>query len=109
MVLMNVKITEFNRSATDSLGINWTTNFAGPAAAFSTEENFGGGRSEGVTILGGSNTPGQLSAVDPSFVQKSFGYFGIASEITSRINLAIDSGQALILAWWRAAVAKRVF
>ena len=98
MVLMNVKITEFNRSATDSLGINWTTNFAGPAAAFSTEENFGGGRSEGVTILGGLNTPTQLAGIDPSFTQKSFGYFGIASEITSRINLAIDSGQALILA-----------
>ena len=98
MVLMNVKITEFNRSATDSLGINWTTNFAGPAAAFSTEENFGGGRSEGVSILGGSNTPTQLGTIDPSFTQKSFGYFGIASEITSRINLAIDSGQALILA-----------
>jgi Flp pilus assembly secretin CpaC len=30
MVLVNIKITEFNKSASDSLGINWSNNFAGP-------------------------------------------------------------------------------
>ena len=37
----------------------------------------------------------------PSLVNQAknaFGYFGIASEITSRINFAVNSGNALILA-----------
>jgi pilus assembly protein CpaC len=98
MVLMHIKITEFNTSAADNLGINWSNSFAGPAAAFSAEENYGGRRADGVTILGGTNTPGPLSTIDPLTVDPSFGYFGIATEITSRINLAITSGDALILA-----------
>ena len=98
MVLMHIKITEFNKSAADNLGINWSNSFAGPAAAFAAEEGFGGKRGDGVTILGGSNTPGQLSTIDPLATQQGFGYFGIATEITSRINLAITSGDALILA-----------
>ena len=98
MVLMNVKITEFNISASDSLGINWTTNFAGPAAALSSETGFGGSRVEGVTVLGNSNTPGSLAAIDPAGAQAAFGYFGIATEISSRINMAVSNGDALILA-----------
>lgn len=98
MVLMHIKITEFNKSAADNLGINWSNSFAGPAAAFAAEEGYGGSRADGVTILGGSNTPGQLSTIDPLTTDPSFGYFGIATEITSRINLAVSSGDALILA-----------
>jgi len=98
MVLVNIRITEFNKSASDSLGINWSNNFAGPAAAFAAETGFGGARADGVTVLGNSNTPGSLATIDPALTQKSFGYFGIASEITSRINLAINAGEAMILA-----------
>ena len=98
MVLMHIKITEFNKSATDNLGINWTTNFAGPAAAFAGGQEFGASRDTGNSILGGSNTPPQLAGILPGGTESSFGYFGIATEITSRINLAVSSGQALILA-----------
>lgn len=98
MVLMHIKITEFNKSASDNLGINWQNNIAGPAGALATEATFGGDRSDGVTILGGPGTPGQLSTIDPAVVDPSFGYFGIATEITSRINFAVSSGDALILA-----------
>lgn len=98
MVLMHIKITEFNKSATDSLGINWTTNFAGPAAAFAAEDRFGGNRNEGISILNGDGTPGVIAGVNPIGTENSFGYFGIATEITSRINLAVSSGDALILA-----------
>ncbi len=98
MVLMHIKITEFNKSATDNLGINWSSNFAGPAAAFAAETGFGGARTAGNTVLGGANSPAQLSGIDPVGTEKSFGYFGIATEITSRINLAVGSGDALILA-----------
>ena len=97
MVLVNIKITEFNKSASDSLGINWSNNFAGPAAAIASETTFGGSRDQGVTVLGGSNAPGPLASVDPA-ADTSFGYFGIATEITSRINLAINTGNAMILA-----------
>jgi pilus assembly protein CpaC len=98
MVLVNIKITEFNKSASDSLGINWSNNFAGPAAAIASETSFGGQRKDGVTVLGNSNAPKPLAAVDIPNVQPSFGYFGIATEITSRINLAINTGNAMILA-----------
>ncbi len=98
MVLMHIKITEFNKSATDSLGINWSTNFAGPAAAFAATEGYGASRIAGNSILGGTNTPGQLAGIDAGQAEPSFGYFGIATEITSRINLAVSSGDALILA-----------
>ncbi len=98
MVLMNVKITEFNRAASDSLGINWTTNFAGPAGAFAHEVGLGGRRGDGVTILGAPGTPTSIAGVDVAQVQPSFGYFGIATEIASRINVAVSSGDALILA-----------
>ena len=102
MVLMNIKITEFNKSATDSLGINWTTNFAGPAAAFANTNEFGAPRivagSNNNSILGGTNTPGQLQAINTVDLDSSFGYFGIATEITSRINVAVSSGDAAILA-----------
>ena len=98
MVLVNIKITEFNKSASDSLGINWSNNFAGPAAAIASETSFGGKRADGVTVLGNSNAPKPLSGIDAANVAPSFGYFGIATEITSRINLAINSGNAMILA-----------
>lgn len=102
MVLMNIKITEFNKNASDNLGINWTTNFAGPAGAFAATEGFGAPRVSGGSannsILGGTNTPGQLAGIDAASTQPSFGYFGIATEITSRINVAVQSGDALILA-----------
>ncbi|MCB1747591.1 MAG: pilus assembly protein N-terminal domain-containing protein [Gammaproteobacteria bacterium] len=98
LVLMNIKIAEFNKSATDNLGINWTNSFAGPAAMISASEGFGATRAAGNTAAVGTNAPATVSAIDPAVTQPSFGYFGIATEITSRINLAVGSGDALILA-----------
>lgn len=98
LVLMNIKIAEFNKSATDNLGINWTNSFAGPAAVISASEGFGAARANGNTAAQGTNAPGQVSGIDPGLTEPSFGYFGIATEITSRINLAVGSGDALILA-----------
>ena len=98
MVLVNIKITEFNKSASDSLGINWSNNFAGPSAALAAEQGWGSARALGKPVLGNSNLPGPLAKINPATAQSSFGYFGIATEITSRINLAINSGNAAILA-----------
>ena len=98
MVLVNIKITEFNKNLLDQLGINWTTDFAGPSAAFASELINNQAQASGLSVLGNTNAPtpfGSLSATDAS---SAIGYFGIATEITSRINLAIDSGNAIILA-----------
>lgn len=99
MVYMSVQITEFNTSKLKSLGINWQNAFNGPSIAFATESVF--------------EDTGQLSVTDnlPSGTSLSFsntgeidvsndiyGYFGIASQITSSINLAKNNGDAIILA-----------
>jgi pilus assembly protein CpaC len=93
MVLMNIKITEFNKSYAETLGIEWTTTVAGPAAAVAfdsaTNSLF---RAEELpaTSFGSDLGPGDAVA--------AVGYFGIVSEITSRINFAVNSGNLIILA-----------
>jgi len=37
MVIMNIKITEFNKNYLENLGINWNTSITGPAAAFALD------------------------------------------------------------------------
>ncbi len=99
MVLMNIKITEFNKSYSDTLGIAWDTSIPGFSAGGSAV-----GQSD-TPLLGTSvttplnlaNTTGGAGNVN------ALGYFGIATEITSRINLAVSSGNAVILAQPRLA------
>jgi pilus assembly protein CpaC len=98
MVLMNIKITEFNKNYLQNLGIAWDTTVAGPAAglAFDVENN---------SVFRATESPtttfnGALTATNTS---STLGYFGIVSEITSRINFAVNSGNALILAEPRLA------
>jgi len=109
MVFMNIKITEFNKNYLENLGIQWDTTLTGPAAALALD----GAVNDRFRPLpqpvpsfndvlnkddGGMPVP---------FLAKqatsAFGYFGIATEITSRINLAVNSGNALILAEPRLA------
>ncbi len=91
MVFMNVKITEFNRNFLENLGIQWNQVVNGPNAAFAWDavgnDNF---RVTPATPSFGDLVPG--SAISP------LGYFGIAAEISSRINLAVNSGNGVILA-----------
>ena len=97
MVFMDVKITEFNKNYLETLGINWGTSISGPAAAFAlntrvnTETVFPAGAS---AILAGNS---------PKIAESALGYFGIATEITSRINFAVNSGNGVILAEPRLA------
>ena len=109
MVFMNIKITEFNKNYLENLGIQWDTTLTGPAAALALD---------GVTNDRFRPTPAPvpsfndvLSKTDQTMpvpllakqATSAFGYFGIATEITSRINLAVNSGNALILAEPRLA------
>jgi pilus assembly protein CpaC len=93
MVLMSIKITEFNKSYGETLGIEWDTTVAGPAAAVAFD-----GATNSVfraaelpaTSFGGDLGPGDAVS--------AMGYFGLVSEITSRINFAVNSGNLVILA-----------
>jgi pilus assembly protein CpaC len=76
MIYMNVKITEFSNSDLDELGISWDAQMNGPNAFFSK------GKADGISL--------------DSLFQGTF--FGIATEITSRINLLIASGDAMLIA-----------
>lgn len=99
MVLMNIKITEFNKNYADTVGIAWDTSFPGFSAGGSVV-----GQSD--SLLGTSTaTPLNLAnTVSGAGNVNALGYFGIATEITSRINLAVSSGNAVILAEPRLAV-----
>ena len=97
MVLMNIKITEFNKNYLQTLGIEWDTAVAGPAAglALSAVDN----ATFRATELPNTSFTGLAAQASRS----PLGYFGIVSEITSRINFAVNSGNALILAEPRLA------
>jgi pilus assembly protein CpaC len=109
MVFMNIKITEFNKNYLENLGIQWDTTLTGPAAALALDgvvnDRF---RPEPQPVPSFNDVLNKDDGGMPvPFLAKqatsAFGYFGIATEITSRINLAVNSGNALILAEPRLA------
>ncbi len=102
MVLMNIKITEFNKNYSDTLGIAWQNQIAGPSAAFALD---GATNSVFRTPLTASTATlaGNPTGLTAGNAISALGYFGIAAEITSRINLAVSSGNAVILAEPRLA------
>ncbi|MEQ8289429.1 MAG: pilus assembly protein N-terminal domain-containing protein [Gammaproteobacteria bacterium] len=92
MVLMNIKITEFSKSFTETLGISWGSSVAGPAAAFAFDaENNSVFRPSSDDTFSAGDLP--IGSAD-----SPLGYFGIAAELTSRINFAENTGDAVILA-----------
>jgi pilus assembly protein CpaC len=96
MVFMNVKITEFNRNFLENLGIVWDKVISGPAAGFAWDAV----ANEQFRITPPTPSFGDLL---PRSATSPLGYFGIATEISSRINLAVNSGNAVILAEPRLA------
>ncbi len=97
MVLMNIKITEFNKNYLKSLGIQWDTTVAGPAAALAFDATAN-------PVFRASEQPNtSFNGLAPAVAESPLGYFGIVSEITSRINFAVNSGNALVLAEPRLA------
>lgn len=91
MVYMNVQITEFNTNALENLGIQWDKSFNGFSAGFLKDISATAGASVRDNGTGGFTLP------DPA-IGNQFGYFGIATKISSQINLSVESGDALILA-----------
>ena len=97
MVYMQVKITEFNTSKVKNLGIAWQNSFNGPSAGIVSESISGRGSSV-INNLPATEPIGLATVGAPTNANSSFGYFGIGTRITSAINLAKSSGDALILA-----------
>lgn len=93
MIYMDVKITEFSTNRLEDLGIDWANPIAGPSAGVvgtavrNPEFRASAGDEPGISF-GGAISPLTTNA----------GYFGIATEITSRLNFLESSGDAVILA-----------
>lgn len=88
MVRMRVRMVEFRKSALGQLGIDWADGAAGPtfaAAGDAIGNNLFRPTAEGFDVL-------------PNTVQPFSTYFGIASNITSRINFLAQNGDAITLA-----------
>lgn len=94
MIYFDVRITEFAKDDVEELGVNWSTSINGPTLAFNAD--------------GGTNKyyRGQFPSASGTFDTLnevvgdagSHAYWGIASELTSRINLLEKNGSALTLA-----------
>ncbi len=90
-ISLNVQITEFNTNKLDELGIRWSTSFNGPSIGYT--EDFA---DKGVaTVLENQNV---LSVTGATLAGSGHGFFGLATLITSAINIAVTDGDALILA-----------
>ncbi len=99
MVYMKVQIMEFKKSALENLGVNWQTNIVGPAGALTFDainnQQFRfAPQAQDPTFTLGQGAAQALSI--PS--QAGRAYLGIATVITSRLNLAVQNGDAWILA-----------
>lgn len=93
MVYMNVQITEFNTNDLEQLGINWQTDIAGPTAAY-----YKAWRNNPVyRPAPAGDFSGDLTAL-PNGADAGHAFFGIATEITSRINYLVSTGDAFLLA-----------
>ena len=88
MVQIKVRMIEFRKSALGRLGIDWSDSINGPtfaAAGDAVGNNLFRPAAEGFNAL-------------PNTVSPFSTYFGIATNITSRINLLASSGDAVTLA-----------
>jgi pilus assembly protein CpaC len=97
MVMMKVRIMEFDKNSMNKLGIKWDSMIAGPSGglvhdwATNSLYRLTSDAFQGVDASGG---PVAL----PLRVSGTAGYFGIATSIASKINLMVQTGNAWELA-----------
>ena len=89
MVRMRVRMVEFRKSALGRLGIDWSDGTSGPTFAAA-------GDAIGNNLF--RPPSGEAFGALPNTVQPFSTYFGIASNITSRINFLASNGDAVTLA-----------
>ncbi len=90
MIKMDVQIVEFRKAALDKLGINWDKEIQGPGVGVA-----GTVVSSDLSRSVGDNA---VFAALPDRVRPFQGYFGIVTEIRSRINYLASNGDATTLA-----------
>jgi len=94
MIVMQVKIMEMSKSFSEKLGINWNvSNILGPSLAFGVE-----GVTNGATILNADNVSKVFTKAGAANLTTGTGYFGIATGITSLIDLSESTGDGVVLA-----------
>ncbi|WP_316369729.1 type II and III secretion system protein family protein [Candidatus Thiodiazotropha sp. CDECU1] len=89
MIRVSVKMVEFRKSALSKLGIDWSSDFNGPT--FSTVGDFVSNSlyKPAAATIGGATLPLRVKPFSS--------YFGIATTLTSRINLLASDGDAVVL------------
>lgn len=94
MIYFDVRVTEFSKDETEKLGIDWQTSFSGPILSFARNVIVGG------SVIPDLNSGSSRDAFSSYATDDTTGgvYFGIASELTSVIDLLEESGSALTLA-----------
>lgn len=90
MIQMDVKIVEFRKSRLDELGIDWSKNIPGPTFATAGDV--------ATSSLFRGPSEAKIAQGLPLNVKPFETYFGIATEITSRIRYLESSGDATTLA-----------
>lgn len=88
MVHFHVIIAEFSVGDLSQLGVAWDTSINGPSAGGAA-----GTSSGGASLVNSSTFPENFAGLTPAF-----GYFGLATEITSRIDLLKQDNRAYVLA-----------
>ncbi len=92
MVLMDVRIMEFNKNALRDLGVRWDPVIAGPSGGYLKDI-----ATNPIYRILPEGSP--FAGLDlPARVNPAAGYFGIATSITSQIDILASSGQAWELA-----------
>ena len=92
MVYMKVQIIEMKKSLSESIGVQWDTTINGPGAGTAGD------------VVTSSSPLFRIPQTSPGFptlpltIQSFRSYFGIATGITSKINLAVSNGDAWVLA-----------
>jgi len=92
MVYLKLQIVEMKKSLSESLGVQWDTTISGPGAGLAGD------------LLTHRQPLFRIPEAAPGFptlplsIESFRGYFGIATSITSRINLAVSNGDAWVLA-----------
>ncbi|WP_049724075.1 type II and III secretion system protein family protein [Gilvimarinus polysaccharolyticus] len=89
MIYFDVQIAEFNRSKTEELGINWQKSFSGPSLHYGSAWGASG------SLIGAWTEEGKGGYGYESGARGVL--FGIASDITSMIDLLEQTGSALVL------------
>lgn len=93
MVYFDVKITEFDRDKTENLGIDWSKNFQGPSLDYAHNWSQKGNVTPDFS---GNSVQGAFDNWNPTVTGGGF-HWGIATEITSMINMLEQAGSAIIL------------